>query len=89
MVLYSSSWFLKLVSFAILRSAKNSGTIGKPGCYAIWISQKFHMIILNSIAMDLIPYTLRTIFDSKGLPAWLSLSSVVLLSLLVFDFLEI
>lgn len=88
-ILYSASWILKFVAYKLLRSAISSGEIGKASCYLIWISQKVHMVLLNSIAMDLIPYALRTLFHSKGLPAWITWSSLVLLSLLVYDFLEI
>ena len=88
-ILYSTSWIIKLIAYRMLKTAKSSGQIGKINCYVVWISQKFHMVILNSIAMDLIPYSLRTIFHSKGLPAWIQLLSIALLSLLIYDFLEI
>lgn len=47
------------------------------------------MIALNSIALDLIPYALRTIFHASKLPWLIRLTSGLLLILVVFDFCEI
>lgn len=88
-VLYSASWILKILAYKVLSSAKKICQIEKASCYLIWISQKCHMIIVNSIAMDLIPYTLRTLVHSKNYPSKAIGSSLLLLSLLVFDYLEI
>jgi hypothetical protein len=47
------------------------------------------MILMNSIAMDLIPYSIRTLFQSKDLPFWKHIWSVFLLVVLVYDMMEI
>lgn len=57
--------------------------------YLIKISQKVHMIVFNTIALDLIAYSLRALFQSKNLPALNVVSTWLLLSLLVYDFLEV
>lgn len=88
-IFYTVSWILKFIAYKILSSSWTSNRIGKASCYIIWISQKVHMILVNSIAMDLIPYSIRTLFQSKNLPFWKHVWSLALLILLVYDFLEI
>jgi hypothetical protein len=47
------------------------------------------MITLNSVAIDLIPYCIRTIFHSRDLPLLVFISSTVALNFLLLDFCEI
>lgn len=47
------------------------------------------MISLNSVAIDLIPYTLITLFHSREMPVLTLLWSGLLLTLLVLDYCEI
>lgn len=61
-VLYSFSWVIKLVAYALVYYSICSETISKPLCYFVHFSQKFHMVFLNAVAIDLIPYSQRTIF---------------------------
>jgi hypothetical protein len=47
------------------------------------------MIAVNTIAIDLIPYSLRTVFHSREYKIKITSSSVLALILLVVDFCEI
>lgn len=88
-VIYSVSWFLKIIFAALLTLAKAKKHIPKVLAYLISGSQKVHMIALNSIAIDLIPYTLITMFHTKEMPIFTQWSSGVLLVLLILDYVEI
>ena len=47
------------------------------------------MVFLNAIALDLIPYAQRALFQIQGRSSFLEVFSGLLLSLLVYDFCEI
>lgn len=89
MMIYWVSWALKLVAVLLLQISISNLRISKGTAYFVSISQKIHMIALNSIALDLIPYCLRTIFHSRYLPLATQVSSHLGIGLLVLDFCEI
>ena len=88
-IIYSISWVLKLISFALISESIRTGKVGKAVCYFVQISQKLHMIASNSVALDLIPYTLRTLFHASEISTFMRITSAALLTLLVYDFCEI
>lgn len=89
-MIYTASWLFKLVAFFLLGIAVRRRKIGKSVCYIVSISQKFHMISLNTVALDVIPYSLRAIFQTSSEYQIISrVLSGVLLSLLVYDFCEV
>lgn len=61
-VLYMASWLVKVVSFIFLSIAIRRKNLTKATCYFISTGQKVHIIFLNSVALDLIPYAQRTLF---------------------------
>lgn len=69
-LMYSISWTLKLLAYKVLSYSYEKGEISKVNIYLVWASQKVHMIMINSVAMDLIPYSIRAMFQSNGLPFW-------------------
>ena len=68
---------------------KTRGEVKKLLAYFISFSQKVHMIALNSIAIDLIPYTLITLFHTRDMPLQIILPSGIFLALLIYDYCEI
>lgn len=88
-VIYAASWFLKLIVGIQLGCMKQKNTVVKVSAYLISISQKVHMIALNAVAVDLIPYCLITIFHTRDMPLLIVWSSAVFLALLVYDYCEI
>lgn len=64
-MIYSISWVIKLIAYVALYISVRNNLIGRLKCYFVHISQKVHMIALNSIALDLIPYSIRAIFHTK------------------------
>ena len=88
-IFYGASWILKILTFILLWRAINSGKVGKAVAHMVSISQKIHMISLNSVAVDLIPYTLITLFHTRNISIIILSSSGVLLSLLIYDYCEI
>lgn len=84
--IYGVCWIFKLIGFALLGWARSTQKISKVTAHFVQIFQKIHMIALNSIAMDLIPYCLITLFHTKEI-GWIYLgASYILFSLLVIDF---
>ena len=65
-IIYAVSWVWKILSWLVIWHAASRGSIGKLGCYFVSASQKVHMISVNSIALDLIPYGIRTLFHLKS-----------------------
>lgn len=47
------------------------------------------MIVIGMVAMDLIPYSLHALFWTQNLALGSLIISAILLSLLVYDFLEV
>ena len=89
-VIFSASWCLKLLAFWILSAAVRSRSVSKLSCYFVAFSQKLHMVSLNTVALDVIPYSLRALFETtERLPLLTRVFSGLLTSLLIFDFCEI
>ena len=57
-IIYGVSWVFKIISYILI----NQGRANKGVSYFVHISQKFHMIALNAVSLNLIPYTQRTLF---------------------------
>jgi hypothetical protein len=88
--IFAVSWCLKLLAFWLISRSVRTKNINKLKCYYIAFSQKLHMISLNTVALDLIPYSLRALFQtSSQLSTLTRVFSGVLTSLLVYDFCEI
>lgn len=87
--IYGVSWLLKTIFTILLIVAKSREYIPKAQAYLTSISQKVHMIALNSIAIDLIPYTLITLFHARRLSFFTTWLSGALLILLLLDYAEI
>ena len=64
--IYSVSWLFKFFAFGTLAVSTSTRKIGKKACYLIAFSQKLHMIGLNSVALDVIPYSLRALFQTSS-----------------------
>ena len=88
-VFYSVSWALKLLAYLLLSSVIHKGSVKKWHAYFIGISQKVHNVAMNVVALDLIPYSLRALFQAQNLQPGTVASSAILLCLLVFDFYEV
>lgn len=88
-IVFGVSWFVKILANIILILMKKKGRVFKALAHLISISQKVHMVALNAVAIDLIPYSLITIFHTRELPALITWSSAVFLSLLLYDYCEI
>lgn len=88
-LIFGVSWFLKLIAYAVLSRMKSTGKVVKALAYYVSMSQKVHMIALNSVAIDLIPYTLITILHTRDLPGEICWASFALFILLVLDYCEI
>lgn len=88
-ILYSVSWFFKILSYVLLEIAIRKKNLVKVSCYFIAFSQKAHMITFNVITIDLISYSHRTLFQQTDASFLLRTFSAILLSLLVYDFCEI
>ena len=63
---YLTTWAVKILSYFLLNYSKTSGKISKITCYLIHYGQKAHMVALNTVLIDLIPYTTRAIFQVKN-----------------------
>lgn len=88
-IFYSASWLLKIISYFIIEVAIRYRNLTRITCYFVSISQKIHMIAFNAIAIDLIPYALRTLFQASTCPLLMKWISGVLLSLIIYDFCEV
>lgn len=88
-ILYSLSWVLKIITSSILLHSANSQKIHKWQCYFIHISQKVHMVCFNLVAIDLLPYGLIAIFHTRDLSPLVFFASILLLTLLIVDFVQI
>ena len=88
-VLYSLSWLLKLTSYAIINLAVKKKNLVKVSCYFIYCSQKIHMVTMNSVGLDLIPSSHRTLFQVSEISLITKWLTGILLSLLIYDFCEI
>lgn len=89
MLIFGVSWLLKIIANLSLIVMRKNGRVIKGLAHFISISQKAHMIALNAVAIDLIPYTLITILHTRELPLLVTWSSFAFLALLVFDYCEI
>lgn len=89
-VFYGVSWIFKIISYCLIHlGIKNRALVKKGVCYFVLISQKIHMIALNVIAVDLIPYAERALFQASEISLLIRIASAILLSLLICDFCEI
>lgn len=88
-IFYCASWIFKIISYILIRRGMGTRPVRKGMSYFVWISQKIHMVALNSIALDLTPYAERTLFQVSEISLFIRIASALLISLLVFDFCEI
>lgn len=88
-IIYSVSWLFKIVSYLIIAWSFRYKNLTKITCYLVLASQKIHMVALNAVALDLIMYGLRSMFQVSELSQPIKWASVLLLSLLIYDFCEI
>lgn len=86
---YGVSWLIKMLAYTAIHIMKKRTTVVKSLAYFVSISQKVHMTALNSVAIDLIPYTLISLLHTRDLAPSVVWFSGLFLGLLVFDFCEI
>lgn len=89
MIAFGVSWLLKIISNISLLVMTRKGKAIKALAHLVSISQKVHMITMNAVAIDLIPYSLITLFHTQNLAPIVPLSSALFLALLVYDYCEI
>lgn len=80
---FGVSWLLKILANLVLILMRKNGKVVKGLAHFVSISQKVHMVAVNSISMDLIPYSLITLFHTRDLSAVVAWSSGAFLALLV------
>jgi hypothetical protein len=59
---FAGTWVLKFLGFLLIWRSSSIDQIGKFKTYFVAFSQKIHMIAVNVVAIDLIPYSLRALF---------------------------
>lgn len=88
-ILYLLSWAFKLYCLNILFLACEIKKISRLKCKLINYSQKFHFITFNMIVLDIFFYCMRTLNHTKGLDRSMQFWSLVLVSLVIIDIIEI
>lgn len=88
-MIFGASWLIKIIAQITLALMKSKCKVAKSLAYFVSVSQKLHMVALNSVAIDLIPYSIITLFHTREFPLLTTWSSAILLALLVYDYCEI
>lgn len=88
LALYSISWLLKMLGWALIMKVKKEGGFSKTSLMLIHVFQKIHIVTFNLVALDQVMYGLRHLFQSRGLPLWKSGINIVLTVALCYDFVE-